>query len=274
MFNERRKAFVERNGWEDLMVFDGAEVDEYDDEHAIYLMALNDAERLEGAVRIRPAMTGCMLVDHYPQLVAEDPLSLKAPDVWESTRVFITDAFRASRAPGVRGFMGLAAAAMEVVVDAGGKRMLGIVDVRMLDHMPDIGSEFNFTGLPAEYPYGVMVGTCGMVSDELTARMRESLAEPSRLSYEVAEDDLASFGSLAAIQRAVDKARLDHEAEVQGDKADPRCAMARVTALYAKYDDAYTSQPYPDWGTARRASAQAATRAPDLRLVREGTSSE
>ncbi len=61
----------------------------------------------------------------------------------------------------MRGSFGLAAAAMEVAIDAGAKRMVGIADVRMLEHMPDIGSKFRITGLPAEYPYGVMVGTCG-----------------------------------------------------------------------------------------------------------------
>ena len=244
MFNERRKAFVERNGWDDLMVFDGAEVDEYDDEHAVYLMALNADERLEGAVRVRPTANGSMLVDKYPQLIADDQPALTGPDVWESTRVFTTDLFRKSRRPGVRGSYGLALAGMEVVLEAGGNRMVGIADVRALEHIPDLGSEFGFTGLPAEYPYGVMVGTCGAVSEDIVARWRDSMAEPARLSYEVSAEDLVSLGSLAAVQMAVDAARADHAAHVGGDFADPRRAMARVTALYAKYDDAYEPSAY------------------------------
>lgn len=274
MFNERRKAFVERNGWQDLMVFEGAEVDEYDDEQAIYLMALNDDERLEGAIRVRPTTQSCMLVDKYPQLIAPDQPELKGPDVWEGTRVFITDAFRQRRAPGVRGSFGLATAAMEVAVDAGATRVVGIADVRMLDHMMDMGPNFWITGLPAEYPHGVMVGTCGLVSAEIVAGLRESLAEPDRLSYEVAEADMVSFGSLAAVQQVVDAARADHTSEIQRDQSDPRCAMARITALYAKLDDAYASHDHPGWAPDRRVSARAASRGPELRLVREETPSE
>ena len=274
MFNERRKAFVERNGWADLMVFEGAEVDEYDDEQAVYLMALNDEERLEGAIRVRPTAQSCMLVDKYPHLIAPDQPELKGPDVWEGTRVFITDAFRKRRVPGIRGSFGLATAAMEVVHDEGGKRVVGIADVRMLEHMMDMGPNFWVTGLPAEYPHGVMVGTCAMVSEEILCGLRESLAEPARLSYEVGEDDLDSFGSLAAVQQAVDAARLEHEAALQGDKADPRCAMARITALYAKFDDAYAAEDYPAWPSIRRTSASTAARAPELRLIREGVPNE
>jgi N-acyl-L-homoserine lactone synthetase len=39
MHEQRREQCVEKNGWIDLVVLDGGEVDDYDDSRAIYLLA-------------------------------------------------------------------------------------------------------------------------------------------------------------------------------------------------------------------------------------------
>ena len=237
MHVERRKSFVERNGWDDLMVFDGAEVDDFDDERAVYLMALDDHGQLQGAVRFRPTDDKSILFDKYPQLIAPDQPNLKGPQTWEGTRVFTTEAFRQSRQPGQRGFFGLALAGREVALDHGAKQAVGMMDIRMLDKMtPSAAVEIQVLGLPAEYGYGVMVGTCVEVSAANNARTLESLAEPVRLSYEVTDEDVEAFGSVMAVQRTVEAARwASHEDAVQSLK-DPIRAVAHATALFARHD--------------------------------------
>ena len=237
MYVERRKSFVERNGWDDLMVFDGAEVDDFDDERAVYLLALDDHGQLQGAVRFRPTDDKSILFDKYPHLIAPDQPNLKGPQTWEGTRVFTTEAFRKSRQPGQRGFFGLALAGREVALDHDAKYAVGMMDIRMLDKMTPVApAEIRILGLPAEYSYGVMVGTCVEVSAANNARTLESLAEPMRLSYEVTDEDVEAFGSIMATQRTVEAARwASHEDAVRSLK-DPTRAVAHATALYAKHD--------------------------------------
>jgi acyl-homoserine lactone synthase len=237
MFVERRKSFVEGNGWDDLMVFEGAEVDDFDDERAVYLMALDDEGRLQGAVRFRPTDDKSILFDKFPQLIAPEYAALKGPATWEGTRVFTTEAFRKSREPGQRGFYGLALAGREVALDHGARHAVGMMDIRMLDKMTaSAATEIKLLGLPCEYGYGVMVGTCVEVSAASNERTLESLAEPMRLSYEVTDEDVEAFGSVMAVQRTVDAARVTSHDEGLEDLEDPTRTIAHVTALYAKHD--------------------------------------
>lgn len=248
MFVERRKTFVERNGWDDLMVFDGAEVDDFDDERAVYLMALDDEGGLQGAVRFRPTDDKSILFDKYPHLIAPDQPELKGARTWEGTRVFTTEAFRRSREPGQRGFFGLALAGREVALDHGASRAVGMMDIRLLERMtPAAPAEIKILGLPAEYAYGVMVATCVEVSAANNARTRESLAEPMRLSYEVTDDDIDAFGSLMAVQRTVESARWTSPDQAHEALRDPARAIAHATALYAKHDF-MTAQELEGWG--------------------------
>jgi acyl-homoserine lactone synthase len=237
MYVQRRKSFVERNGWDDLMVFDGAEVDDFDDDRAVYLMALDEHGQLQGAVRFRPTDDKSILFDKYPNLVAPDEPSLKGPETWEGTRVFTTEAFRNSRLPGQRGFFGLALAGREVALDHGAKYAVGMMDIRMLDKVSGSAStEVRIMGLPAEYAYGVMVGTCVEVSAANNERTLESLAEPMRISYEVTDEDVEAFGSILAVQRTVEAARWASDDAAAADFKDPTRAIAHATALFAKHD--------------------------------------
>jgi N-acyl-L-homoserine lactone synthetase len=243
MYVERRKSFVERNGWDDLMVFDGAEVDDFDDERAVYLMALDDGGQLQGAVRFRPTEDKSILFDKYAHLIAPDQPSLKGPETWEGTRVFTTDAFRRSREPGQRGFFGLALAGREVALDHRAKNAVGMMDIRLLERMtPAAPAEIRMLGLPAQYGYGVMVGTCVEVSAANNARTLESLAEPMRLSYEVTDEDVEAFGSLMAVQRTVESARWASADETSEQLKDRTRAVAHATALFAKHDSLAASE--------------------------------
>ena len=60
MHEERRRQCVEKNGWVDLVVLDGGEVDDYDDHRAIYLLGFDDAMRLEVGLRLRPTDDRCI----------------------------------------------------------------------------------------------------------------------------------------------------------------------------------------------------------------------
>ncbi len=234
LFVERRKSSIMRNGWDDLTVFDGAEVDDFDDERAVYLMALEDDGRLLGAVRARPTDDKCILFDRYPRLIAPGQPSLAGPQTWEVVRVFTTDRFRESSMPGQRGFFGLALASREVALDAGATRMVTIMDVRRLDQLPSV--EIWILGLPADCGYGAMVGATVAVSAANNARTLEGLAESVRISYEISDDDVTVFGSVRAAQNAVEAARWMSHDEAAESLKDPVRAIAEAAALFARHD--------------------------------------
>lgn len=54
MFRMRHAYYVEGHGWADLTSTDGKETDEFDDEHAIYLMSLDPFGDVAASVRLNP----------------------------------------------------------------------------------------------------------------------------------------------------------------------------------------------------------------------------
>ena len=97
----------------------------------------------------------------------------------------------------------------------------------------------HLAGPPLEYAYGTMVGTWTPVNEAELERIRDSLAmAPISIAYEVDEDDFATFGSLAEIQRAVDSARAIAATAVTDLETPPLRSIALITALYAKHDAA------------------------------------
>ncbi|MFO1208458.1 MAG: acyl-homoserine-lactone synthase [Amaricoccus sp.] len=67
MFAHRAGQFVERHGWPLRLDAEGLEVDEYDDRAATYCL-VEQGGRHVASVRLRPAETGCMVEDHFPEL--------------------------------------------------------------------------------------------------------------------------------------------------------------------------------------------------------------
>jgi hypothetical protein len=207
MYVARSHASPGPDGGDDLMVFDAAEADDLDDERAIYLLALDEHGRLEGAIRFRPTDDKSILFDRRPHLLAPDEAGLKGPETWEGVRVFTTPAFRRSCRRGHRGFPGLELAGREAALDRG-----------------------------ARYAIGARLGACVEVSAASNARGLESLGEPIRLSYEVNDEDLEVFGSILAAQNMVEAARWASNDPSVLDVEEPAIAIARAKALFARLD--------------------------------------
>ena len=136
MHEERRRQCVEKNGWVDLVVLDGGEVDDYDDDRAIYLLGFDDEMRLEVGLRLRPTDDRCMLADKFPHLIAPGETPKKGPDVWEATRLFTTEVYRDRKGAG-RGqrVFEVWAAAFEHALRHGVTRFVGMIDMQLVMKM-------------------------------------------------------------------------------------------------------------------------------------------
>lgn len=87
IFADRGRQFVDRLKWNLCVTPQGLEVDEYDDDHAVYL-AVADKGRHLGSCRVRPVSQSTMLLDHFlPHFPdAEGFLRMQRNRVWELTR--------------------------------------------------------------------------------------------------------------------------------------------------------------------------------------------
>lgn len=87
IFADRSRQFVDRLKWNLCVTPMGLEVDEYDDDAAVYLAVAERGQHL-GSCRVRPIRAGTMLVDHFLSYFpdAEDFLRMQRNRVWELTR--------------------------------------------------------------------------------------------------------------------------------------------------------------------------------------------
>lgn len=151
MHRQRYEHFIVARSWGALNNKDGLEIDDYDDEHAIYLLALDDDDHLAISARFRQADPSGLLADHFPTMVADGPSA--GPGVFECTRYLVAPAYR-----GLRGFeyrSKLHAAILELMQDVSARRLLGFTDVQLVLHMTRVsGLSIRPVGLPTDYEEG------------------------------------------------------------------------------------------------------------------------
>lgn len=95
MFADRKTLFVDLLGW-DVPVIDGRlEIDQFDGEHAVYLIAVDASGQHEASLRLLQTARPHMLSDIFPHLC---PLGVPmGPTVWESTRLCLPQRHGAAR---------------------------------------------------------------------------------------------------------------------------------------------------------------------------------
>ena len=232
MFRIRKRHYVDERGWTELWSFSGGELDDSDDERAVYLLALGPCEDLQGFVRIRPTDDRSILVDKFPYLIdASQPL-LKGPRTWEGARIWFDSKVGDAHA----GMHRLLTGAAEFILTSGGERLLAFIDVHNFPHLADGALEFKMLGPPAPYRYGIMVGVSHDISAEQVARMRDSLGEPPPLAYFVDDEDICAHHTLARVQWEADFARYTDLAAAKVDMATPAKTKACINACFARYD--------------------------------------
>jgi len=95
MFADRKTLFVDLFGW-DVPVIDGRfEIDQFDGDHSVYLIAIDEHGEHQASMRLLPTSRPHMLSTLWPHLC---PLGVPAgPTVWESTRLCLPQRHGAAR---------------------------------------------------------------------------------------------------------------------------------------------------------------------------------
>lgn len=132
MYRQRARVFSERMKW-DVVVRDGMEYDEFDEQNPLYLISVDDQTgRLRGSLRLLPTTGPNMLRDVFPQLLPPDQI-IESPTIWESSR-FSMDVEAMAPLPGRRVSYvtcELIAGITEICIQTGISHVVSVFDAAM-----------------------------------------------------------------------------------------------------------------------------------------------
>jgi acyl-homoserine lactone synthase len=141
-FRLRHEIFVEERKWETLRRPDGREIDSYDNEDTIYLLAL-DGRRVVGGHRLYPTTKPSMMGEVFPHLASVRGYPVD-PLIWEWSRYFVVR----DRRDGVLNLQ-LMAAVQEFCLDQGIAQVSAIMETWWLPRFHEAGFVVTPLGLPA-----------------------------------------------------------------------------------------------------------------------------
>lgn len=123
MFADRKRLFVDLFGW-DIPVVDGLyEMDQFDNDHAVYLVAAEEDGSHAASIRLFPSTQPHMLGTIFPHLC---PLGVPADEAtWESSRLCLPQRHGAERRRALRNR--LFSAMVDVALARGIARYTGVI---------------------------------------------------------------------------------------------------------------------------------------------------
>lgn len=179
MHADRKAVFVDRLKWQVPVVDDRYEMDEFDTEHALYLVAADPSSGMHlGSVRLLPTTRRHLLGDIFPILVdGEVP---RGPDVLEVTRLctspLLAD-WEAHNAVRER----LATALIEYALVAGITRYTMVTHMAYLSQLLATGWDVEPLGLPKEIGGQLLGALMVAVKPETLTLFRARFALPDQV---------------------------------------------------------------------------------------------
>lgn len=151
MHRQRKKVFVDRLGWDLPMTQGDLEVDQFDDEAAVYLLALDRSGAVTGSLRLLPSLRPHLLGDLFPHL-CDGPVP-RGEEVWEVSRFCTDPALSDPRLARKQLLVGL----VEFALLYGVSRYTCVTHMTGLNQLVGIGWDAKPLGLP-QSEGGTMVG--------------------------------------------------------------------------------------------------------------------
>lgn len=152
MFEARKSVFIDLLKW-DLPVLDGRyEIDEFDNEHARYLIIADSAHTHLGSARLLPTERPHILDSHFDALCEEAPP--RGPQIWEITRFCLGRQMRALERRAVRNR--LVTAIAEHALREGIEKYTGVAEMAWLQQILSFGWDCRPLGLPLPHKSGML----------------------------------------------------------------------------------------------------------------------
>ena len=190
-FSLRHEIFVEERGWETLRRPDRREIDNYDDDDTIYLLAL-EGRRVVGGHRLYPTTKPSMMSEIFPHLAAvkgcpSDPL------IWEWSRYFVVR----DRRDGDLNLQ-LMAAVQEFCLGQGIAQVSAIMETWWLPRFHDAGFVVTPLGLPALVESAWTMAAIVDVNRKTLRGLLDRIRLPSVIQHGGAHHDAIARASLYA----------------------------------------------------------------------------
>ena len=137
----RHDIFAGERGWKALTRPDGREVDAYDNQDTVYLLAM-EGERIIGGNRLYPTLKPTMMEEIFPHLTIRGIPS--GPTIWEWSRLFAIKERRESKL-----HFELMASLHEFCLDEGITELSGVMETWWLPRLQQLEFTVHALGLPA-----------------------------------------------------------------------------------------------------------------------------
>ena len=144
MFAARKKVFVDLLKWDVPVLAGRFEIDQFDDEHARYIILLDAGGRHLASTRLLPTSRLGILSELYPEL-SDGPLP-EGDDVFEITRFCLSPECTSRERRAIRNQ--LVTAIARYALTAGIKTYTGVADMNWLRQILDFGWECSLLGEP------------------------------------------------------------------------------------------------------------------------------
>jgi acyl-homoserine lactone synthase len=158
MHRLRWRFFIEQRKWTDLAAAQaepGFERDEFDDDRAVYLLALGEDGAVNGSMRLRPTDDTSLIGKHFPHLLAPECKPRLGPSIWEITRSMRTPEYRGSDGE-LR--LKINCASCEFALSRGIERYVAVIDTFLLPAMRALNRDkHRVLGAPHQYAEGEMI---------------------------------------------------------------------------------------------------------------------
>jgi N-acyl-L-homoserine lactone synthetase len=153
MHRLRHEIFAEQLGWTACQADDGLDRDEFDDDHAVYLIAAEHG-KVHGSLRLLPTWRRCMASEKFSAWLNAGAFE-PAPDTWEWTR-WAPGTVQQPRSL-VKARSALIVGAVEFAVSRGVRTYVAFCETKFVTQLIELGWEPEPLGLPRPYDQGTAI---------------------------------------------------------------------------------------------------------------------
>jgi N-acyl-L-homoserine lactone synthetase len=180
MHRLRHEIFAEELGWTACKAADGLDRDEFDDEHAVYLIAAEFGQ-VYGSVRLLPTWRRCMVLESFSEWLTPGAFE-PAPDAWEWTR-WAPGTVHHPRAL-IKARSALIVGALEFAASRGVRTYLTFCETKFVTQLIELGWEPEPLGLPRPFDQGTAIAVKWAVRPAQLAAARQMFRTQAAAAFE------------------------------------------------------------------------------------------